>query len=172
MPVLGIPAVSDIQNDKMLPKVLRVVVVVVVPDRRPRDVDEVVPTLTLTHTLTRRPAFQLSPDRGLKLLENLPARDAPAPVDVAHDVRPQGPRALVPGRVGVLVEGRADREAEEGRAEGVGEDLVREGRVADARQREGAGLAGRQLGPQPVQDLVLVKGLREEGLCFLGRGPN
>lgn len=120
MSVLGPALDTNVQDHIMLRKVRRVMVVLVVLHRLPRDIDEIgIP-------------------EAVDGLQHAAPGDAPAPVDVSHDVRPQRPRTLVPRGVGVQVDGRADGAAEQGRPERVLQGLVADRGVADLRMGGGA----------------------------------
>lgn len=120
MPILSPALDTNIQDDMMLRKVLRAMILLVVLHRLPRDIDQI-------------PVLPLEPLILLDGLQHAPSHDAPATVDVPHDVRPQRPRALVPRRVGAQVDGRADGVAEEGWPKRVVQGLVAQRGVPDPR---------------------------------------
>lgn len=76
-------------NDPILRKVLRMMIRIVFGDALPTDVDDIASTA------------------AVDVLLDDAARAPQTPVDVAHDVRPQRPGALVPRRRRRHVDGRA-----------------------------------------------------------------
>lgn len=107
-------------NNPILRKVLRMMIRIVLGDALPADVDDIA-----------RPA-------AVDVLLDDAARAPQTPVDVAHDVRPQRPGALVPRRRRRHVDGRARHGGAPGQCLRGGRE-VPDVRVAD---QEGSWLRG------------------------------
>lgn len=95
MAILGIAHVPDVQYDEVLSKVLGVVIVLVFLDGLPSHKDQITSLMTF------------------HWLNNLAASDAHAAIDVPDNMRPEGPRALIPCIIGAFVNSSSNRIAQQ-----------------------------------------------------------
>lgn len=94
MAILAVALVSNVQDDGVLSKVLGLVIARMFLDGLPSHKDQTTSLITF------------------HWLNNLAASDAHAAIDVPDNMRPEGPRALIPRIIGAFVNSSSNRIAQ------------------------------------------------------------